>query len=46
MPTINKLPKKKRVYYNSDKRKIRQDIYQTKEWQQLRSSYLMENPLD
>lgn len=46
MPTINKLPKKKRIYQNTDKRKIRQDIYKTKTWKDLRISHLINNPLD
>ena len=44
MPTIN-LNKNKRISCPSNRRKERQDIYNTPQWKKLSKAYIMANPL-
>lgn len=45
MPQINKLQKKKRKTENSEKRKERSKYYNLKKWKDIRTAYLINNPL-
>lgn len=44
MPTINK-PKKKRIYVKNERNSDISDIYNSKQWKDLRNLYLLEHPL-
>ena len=47
MPTINKLPKKKKStkHSNTDRRELRKSAYNTTVWRKLRMSYMKEHPV-
>jgi len=47
MPTINKLPKKKKSteHSNTDRRELRKSAYNTTVWRKLRLAYMKEHPL-
>lgn len=47
MPTINKLPKRKKSTHHSDtdRRKMRMEAYNTTQWRKLREFHLKHNPL-
>lgn len=44
MPTLNK-PKKKRIYVKNDNNSEIANIYNSKQWKDLRNLYLLEHPL-
>lgn len=44
MPTLNR-PKKKRIYVKNDNNSEIANIYNSKQWKDLRNLYLLEHPL-
>lgn len=44
MPTLNK-PKKKRIYVKNERNSGISNIYNSKQWKDLRNLYLLEHPL-
>lgn len=44
MPTLNK-PKRKRIYVKNERNSEISDIYNSKQWKNLRNIYLLEHPL-
>lgn len=44
MPTLNK-PKKKRIYVKNDNNSEIANIYNSKQWKDLRNLYLLEHPI-